>query len=226
VHIYKELMSWFDDESQVPTVVEQERRQIDLLDLTKMESHYHAIYKGILSLFFLEHARDFAEKKEVGHAASYQKHHIFPKGAIASESPYLLDSVLNITWLTNNTNQKIAKAKEPSVYLKELLFEKYNGDEKELLDVLKTHFIDRTAYEYMLKDEEGFEKFLMHLQELIKEAIKQKLGMRIFSKEPVLIKPGDPYRAREISSARCFIFLWRTLTEYSRNFLFFARANA
>ena len=50
-----------------------------------MRSHYNAIYKGILSLLYLEHAKDFAEKKEVGHAASYQKHHIFPKGSSVAQ---------------------------------------------------------------------------------------------------------------------------------------------
>lgn len=190
---YKELLSWFDDESQVPGVVNQARREVDSMDLTKIRQHGNVVYKGILSLLMLEHAKDFAEKKEVGHAPSYQKHHIFPKGCPVSGPAYLIDSILNITWLTKGTNQRITKAKQPSTYLEELLAEKYDGNVEELLEVLKTHFIDRTAYEYMLKDSEGFEQFLKHRQELIKEKIRENLGIKSVGKEPALIKPGDPW---------------------------------
>ena len=98
---------------------------------------------------------------------------------------------MNITWLTKATNTRIVKAKRPSVYLAELLEEKYYGNEKDLLDVLKTHFIDKTCYEHMLKDD--FEKFLGHRQELIKDKIKERLGLKVFGREPVMIKPGDPW---------------------------------
>lgn len=201
---YKELMAWFDDEKKTASVVEQARRQIDFLDLTRIRSHSNAIYKGVLSLLYLEQARDFAEKKEVGHATLYQKHHIFPKGSNRVALSSFVDSILNITWITRTTNQRIVKAKKPSIYLRALLDEKYNGNEKELLAVLKTHFIDKTCYESMLQDE--FEKFILHRQGLIKEKIKEKIGLEVFGKEPVLIKPDDPWQNKinyESAIANC-----------------------
>ncbi|MCJ7635757.1 hypothetical protein MUP77_25615, partial [Candidatus Bathyarchaeota archaeon] len=170
----------------------------------RMKSHSNAIYKGIISLLYLEQARDFAEKKEVGHAPSYQKHHVFPKGSNSVASSSFVDSILNITWITRTTNQRIVKAKKPSIYLRSLLDEKYHGNEKELLAVLKTHFIDKTCYEFMLQDD--FEKFILHRQELIKEKIKEKIGLEVFGKEPVLIKPDDPWQNKinyESAIANC-----------------------
>jgi hypothetical protein len=193
---YRDLISWFNDESQIPSVVKDARREIDSMDFRDVRVHGNAMYKGVLSLLVLEHAKDFAEKKEMGHAPVYHKHHIFPHGVHKFGPSHLVDSILNITWLTDATNQRITRARKPSAYLKELLIEKYNGDEEELLKVLQSHLIDRTAYECMQKDAEGFEQFLNHRQELIKGKIREKLGVKDLGGETVLIKPGDPWGNR------------------------------
>jgi len=193
---YRDLLSWFDDESQIPSVVRDARREIDSMDFTEVRVHGNAMYKGILSLLVLEHAKDFAEKKEIGHAPVYHKHHIFPRGVREFGPLHLVDSVLNMTWLTDATNQRIIKARKPSIYLKELLMDKYGGDEEELLRVLQSHFIDRTVYEFMLKDGEGFEQFLSHRQELIKGKIREKLGIKDLGGQTALIKPGDSWENR------------------------------
>lgn len=189
---YKEMLDWFTNDDQTPSVVRKARREIDHLDLIRIKSNSSAMYRGVLSLLLLERAKDFAEKKEVGHARDYHRHHIFPKGSILS-SNYPIDSILNMTWLTKATNQRITKAKKPSIYLNQLLSEKYSGREQDLLNVLHTHFIDRTSYELMLKDDDGFEQFLEHRQDLIKSKIMEKLGIPFTGIDNVLIKPGDPW---------------------------------
>ncbi len=193
---YKDLLMWFEDDNRIPNVIKDARKNIDNMDFLDVRVHGNAMYKGILSLLVLEHVRDFAERKPMGHAPEYHKHHIFPHGSGTTGSSDSDESILNVTWLTEETNTRIVKAKKPSTYMKQLLEKYYDNNLEELLDVLKSHFIDRTGYELMMKDADGFELFMKHRQDLIKKRIKQKLGIKKAEPKAVLIKPGDPWANR------------------------------
>ena len=64
-----------------------------------------------------------------------------------------INTILNQTWLSAETNRKILGAKKPSKYIQEFINDKYNGDTSKFKEVLSTHFINDEAYDLMLKDD-------------------------------------------------------------------------
>jgi len=175
---YKELCKWFDDDTKIPKTVKTLRKEINVtVDLKGVQSTSNAMYKGVLSLLALEGARDFDTGQELENADNNQKDHIFPqskKFGFGNLSD--INSILNITWMSNNTNEKIKRSKKPSVYIPEFVKEKYNGDEKSFFDVLKTHFIDKNTYWEMIRDADGFDSFIETRNQLIMKKIKERIG--------------------------------------------------
>ncbi|MDD5135970.1 MAG: hypothetical protein PHN63_01325, partial [Candidatus Omnitrophica bacterium] len=82
-----------------------------------------------------------------------------------------VNSVLNMTWMSDDTNRKIKRYKKPSIYTKEFIEEKYNNNENNFLGILKTHFIDEAAFKEAVSDK--FEDFLAKREKNIIAAITQ-----------------------------------------------------
>lgn len=159
-----------------PTFIEDE---LDLSEVGKGSARYRAI----ISMLALNKAEDFFKGRVIG-TGDYSKekindHHIFPrntKGLDPEKSEKFdscKDSILNRTLLLNETNKRI-KDKKPSEYLKEVLG-KVEGDERRLLERMKTHFISERALEYLQED--NFDKFIEEREISIKRYMKEILGL-------------------------------------------------
>ena len=203
---YKEMRDWFSN-GKIPKTVENARKIIDMLNLKTIHSRGSAIYKGIMSILALKSSKDINTGRVLENVHDNDRDHLFPKSRFASENN--INSVLNMTWMSAETNRKIKRFEKPSQYLHNFLSEKYRNDEKELLKVLETHFINKDVYEYMLKD--NFELFLSEREKLILVEIKQLLGIIIddnnnqFYQKDNMISPEKPFSNKRL--------MWNTIRE-------------
>ena len=92
-----------------------------------------------------------------------------------------------MTWLTPDTNL-IKKGRPPSTFLEEIIQRNFDGNEKEFLKTLESHFINYEAYQCMRED--NFEKFIEERKKTILLVIGEKIGA---DKEPSLPSMTTPY---------------------------------
>lgn len=171
---YKDVNLWFDDDSQIPRVVLEARREVPSLDLKIVTSSGNAIYKGVMSLIALEGAYDFETNLSLDLSRNNDKDHIYPKasGSGFSKNKYI-ESVLNMTWLSDETNNR-KRAKKPSEYVMEFIDEKYSKDEKIFKNILKTHFINEQTFEFLKSDK--LDEFINSREKEIKRKILNFIG--------------------------------------------------
>jgi hypothetical protein len=199
---YKEMKIWFKDDSQIPkTVKEMMNYEIKQMDLREVKRKSSARFKGVMSLLAIEGAKDFDTTQYLENAKQDQDH-VFPKSMRQNvDQSRFINSVLNMTWMSTVTNRRIKKAKKPSIYIEKFISENYNGDEKQFIEILKSHMINEKAYESMQKD--NFKDFLVEREREIISKIAKKLCVKEFRKEPKMLKPGTPFSNKKL--------LWDTL---------------
>ncbi|MGA2467475.1 MAG: hypothetical protein ABSH06_24420, partial [Thermodesulfobacteriota bacterium] len=174
---FKQLKQWFDDDKNEIETVRQFKKALSgqVVDFINIKSWSNAQYKGIMSLLALEGAKDFDTTRELQLARSNDRDHIFPRALAEDFDTKHIDSVLNMTWMSADTNRKIKSFKKPSVYLQYFIDEKYNGDEEEFVNkILPTHLISRRAYSLLQDD--NFNGFIQERQNLILNKIKELVG--------------------------------------------------
>lgn len=193
---FKELRIWFSDTSQIPRGVTSARRELMSIDFREVETHGNAMYKGILCLLALEGSRDFDTKQTLEMARSNHLDHIFPRSRKFGFGGFRdIDSILNITWMSEDTNTRIKKWAKPSEYVKDFVKQKYAGNESEFKNLLRTHFIDDKAYEHMLND--NFERFILARQTVLMQKISSLIGVDTTT-SPSLISPETPFSNKVI----------------------------
>lgn len=195
---FKDMLEWFDDDSKIPKTVESARRDLVTLDLRKVKSKSSALYQGVLSLIALQGARDFDTGQSLENARGNDEDHIFPWSHFKGTE--FVNSVLNMTWMSDSTNRIIKRGMKPSEYLKHFL---KNGDQKEFARLLESHFINGAALDCMQQDQ--FEGFIEERQKEIRSKIGELIGFK------------DPFRGdTEITSGHVFrneMVFWNTLKQ-------------
>lgn len=186
---YKEMKDWFSMDEKVPKTVDRARKEFGTWGLRDIQTKSNAVYRGVLSLLALEGARDFDTGQLLENARNNDKDHIFPKSEFRNAK--YVNSILNMSWMSKDTNRKIKQYKRPSVYIKEFINEKYNNNEKEFLQLLETHFINKNAYECMLKDD--FAGFISEREKVILEKIKNLIGAEVSIQQKTMISPDTPF---------------------------------
>lgn len=169
---YKEVKAWFNDNKVVPSAVKKARAEIEGRDFTEVKIQSSALHRGVMSLFALAGAKDFVTGRPIEDALVNQKDHIVPRSLNLPG----IDSVLNLTWMSKETNEGIKRAKKPAVYIREFVSDKYAGSLKSFLEVLKTHLIDKKTFDSLSADAAGFSDFMKYRQELIRSRIKELIG--------------------------------------------------
>lgn len=165
---FKEMREWLNDDSKIPKFIKDFQNQfknIQLEDAFKTDS---VLYTGVLCLLAKKGAMDF-EIRFSSKESNPHMDHIFPKSQI--EKHQYKNSILNMTWLTPETNVGTKKAKMPSKYIPEVIKEKYKT-EKEFRKVLSSHLINDEAYDCLLND--NFDDFLKYRKsEILQEIANQ-----------------------------------------------------
>jgi hypothetical protein len=96
------MIDWFSNHESIPKSIKKFRLEYQSLDLKAVEQRTNAIYKGVLCLIAIEGGNDFDKNRSVENR-KYHKDHIFSKSGFSDYEN--VNSILNITWLTPDTNQ-------------------------------------------------------------------------------------------------------------------------
>ena len=172
---YRDVGRWFRDDSAEPSVIREFRSSLTSLDLKRETSTTSAVYRGVLNLAVLEGAKDWYDTSSPSES-DRDDHHIVPKGpgrALGLGSR--VDSVLNRTPLSANTNRRIIRDRLPNEYLPELI--ETNG-EAAVREILESHLISAEAFSLLLEKNftaDHFEAFLEERQRTVRRAMEQLL---------------------------------------------------
>ena len=145
------------------------------LDLNRETKRGTSIYNGIFNLLVLREARDWI----TGNAPrpdDLDDHHIVPKswGKKVGLSNRI-DTILNRTPLTSETNREVIRDTLPNSYLPKLIDA---SSEDTVRAILESHFISPAAFDILLRqpfEMEDFEAFIAERQRTLKEAIEDLL---------------------------------------------------
>ncbi|WP_299100902.1 DUF262 domain-containing protein [uncultured Winogradskyella sp.] len=153
---YLDLKKWFDNDALEIDCVSEFIGTYKSLDLHKEVNSGSAIYKAIFNLYILNEARDW-DSSELPEYEDLDDHHIVPKSwgkkmGISKE----INTILNRTPLSGNTNRNIIKDNLPNVYIKNMLA---HNDEATVYRVLKSHLISRKAVDILLRDNFSVEDY-------------------------------------------------------------------
>ncbi|MGY5148892.1 MAG: GmrSD restriction endonuclease domain-containing protein [Candidatus Nitrosopumilus sp. bin_68KS] len=189
---FTDLVEWFANDVKVPTFIKNFRENYDSkLKLRDVRSADNTIYRGVYCMLTKNNAVD-PEHIIVIDGSKLHKDHIFPKSKFKiKELEGLENSILNMTWLTKDTNTKTKRDRVPSKYIAETIKEKFRGDEDEFLQVLNSHFINQRCLEFLKNDQ--FEKFVDERENILLEEIRKIIGAPVNKEEKTMIKPETPY---------------------------------
>jgi len=172
---FLDLKAWFEDDAAEPGLIAEFRTRFRNLELRKENKRGTSVYNGIFNLLVLRGARDWM----TGNVPQYgdvADHHIIPKKwGQDQQLGGLIDTILNRTPLTADTNRKAIRNRLPNEYLTELI--DANG-EKTVRATLESHLISPAAFDILLRDPftaDDFEAFLAERQRTVQDAIEDLL---------------------------------------------------
>jgi hypothetical protein len=172
---FLDVKAWFDDDTAAPALLAEFRTRFQSLDLRKEVRSGSSVYNGMFNLLVRRGARDWM----TGNVPQYgdlDDHHIVPKGwGRERDLGTLVDTILNRTPLTADTNRVVISDRLPNAYLPELIAQ--NGEDR-VRATLESHFISPAAFDILLRDPftlTDFEAFLAERQRSLQEAIEDLL---------------------------------------------------
>lgn len=172
---YIQVQRWFDDNNAEPSAIRDFHNTVDDLYLVDETQSGSAVYNGVFSLLVLQGARDWI----TGMAPQHQNlddHHIIPRSwGINNDLHYEINSILNRTPLTQETNRKVIRDRLPKTYLRELIQD--NGEAK-VRSIMASHYISDKAFDILLRDPfrvEDFQAFAAERERTLVEVIKNLL---------------------------------------------------
>lgn len=171
---YLDVKTWFQDDAAEPALIGEFRGRFKALDLRRETKRGSSVYNGIFNLLVLRGARDWMTGT-VPQYGDLDDHHIVPKSWGRDHGLGSIDSILNRTPLTADTNRKVINDRLPNEYLPELIAA--NG-EAAVRAILESHFISPTAFDILRCDPfdpDDFEAFLAERQRTLQDAIEDLL---------------------------------------------------
>ena len=182
---FLDLKSWFLDDGAEPSLIADFKTRFRTLDLHREIKRGSSVYNGIFNLLVLNGARDWIS----GTALQYgdlDDHHIVPKSwATDRRLDTSIDTILNRTPLTADTNRKVINGQLPNKYLPKLVAA---SSEATVRATLETHFISPAAFDILHRnpfEAADFEAFVAERQRTLREAIEHLLV-----KEPLDLAPS------------------------------------
>lgn len=171
----QDLRAWFVDKAMEPPVIAEFKRRAAALDLRGDTKKGFAIYNAIFNLLVIARARDWMSGA-IPQPGELDDHHIVPKAwGVEHLGESAIDTILNRTPMTDETNRHVIRDRLPNEYLPELIAT--NGREKvELL--MQSHFVSPVALDVLLRDPftpDDFEAFIRERQRTITAAVHSLL---------------------------------------------------
>jgi hypothetical protein len=172
---FLDLKNWFDNDAAEPALIGEFKTRFRGLELRRETKRGTSVYNGVFNLLVLRGARDWMTGT-VPQYGDLDDHHVVPKGWGKSHTlDTSIDTILNRTPLTADTNRNVINDRLPNEYLPELI--KANG-EATVRATLESHFVSPTALAILLRDPftpPDFEAFLTERQRTLQEAIEDLL---------------------------------------------------
>ncbi len=172
---YYDVKAWFADNALEPGLIAEFRERFRNIDLRREIRRGTSVYNGIFNLCVLGGARDWVSGNVPQHD-DLDDHHIVPKSwAQDVKLGTSIDTILNRTALTSETNRNVIRDRLPNEYLPELI--ESNGQET-VRTILESHFISPAAFDILLRapfTPDDFEAFLTERQRTIQDAIEDLL---------------------------------------------------
>ena len=180
------MKTWFEQDNAEPAFVNDFRANFRVPDLKQSVRSGTSVYNGIFNLLVLRGARDWITGSVPLHD-DLDDHHIVPKSW--GDSHHLntpIDSILNKTALTRDTNRMVIGDRLPCTYLKELV--EQNG-QKEVMDILESHFISPYGFEILTRNPfspNDFEEFVEERQRTLAAGVRDLLMYRQLDLDPTI----------------------------------------
>ena len=157
---YREIKTWYTDDNAQPGLIAEFHRDIGNLDLRREARRGTSVYNGIFNLLVLNGARDWISGNAPQHD-DLDDHHIVPK-SLGSEYALntSIDTILNRTPLTSETNREVIRDRLPNEYLPELIA---TSGRDQVMRILDSHFISTHAFDILMKNPftpSNFEEFI------------------------------------------------------------------
>ncbi|MCK6565416.1 MAG: hypothetical protein L6Q80_11810 [Dehalococcoidia bacterium] len=172
---FLDVRAWLEDDAQTPGLIAEFQARFRSLDLRREVKRGSSVYNGIFNLLVLRGARDWMTGNVPQHG-DLDDHHIVPKSwGKAHEHHAVVDSILNRTPLTADTNRNVIRERLPNEYLPELIAE---SGEAAVRATLESHFISPAAFDILLREPftpDDFEAFLAERQRTLQDAIEDLL---------------------------------------------------
>lgn len=196
---YLEVRRWFDRDDAEPSLIAEFQNRFRSLDLLRETRRGTSVYNGVFNLLVLRGARDWMTGNVPQHG-ELDDHHIVPKRwgrdhSLGSD----IDSILNRTPLSPDTNRNVISDRLPNEYLPGLIAE--NG-EAAVRATLESHFISPIAFDILLRDPFGPEDFAVFLDErqrTVQAAIEDLLIKERFDLTPQLRELDGKIEAVELA---------------------------
>ena len=196
---FLDLKNWFDDDTAEPSLIAEFKTRFRNLDLRHETKRGSCVYNGIFNLLVLRGARDWM-MGTVPQYGDLDDHHIVPKRWGKEHTlDTSIDTILNRTPLTADTNRKVINDRLPSEYLPELF---RSNSEATVLVTLESHFISPAALKVLLRDPftpSDYEAFLTERRRTLLEAIEDLLVKERLDLPPRLRELDAQVEAMELA---------------------------
>ena len=198
-HDYKEVCAWMEGGPD-PDVISNFPQSVEEIKLYAQTRQNAAIYKGVINLIILNGAKDWYKGSELN-PETINDHHIVPKswGKILGTNKGDINTILNRTPLSKDTNQKIIRDRLPNEYLPELMAE---NDADDIREIFRSHLISSEAFDILLKDPfepAHFYEFIAARRQTILRAMKNLIGKNRTDLEPDLREMDEAIENIEIA---------------------------
>jgi hypothetical protein len=163
-----------NDEDE-PSLLEEFRQRFRTLDLRRETKRGSSVYNGIFNLLIRQGAQDWMTGA-VPQYGDLDDHHIIPQASkMVGKDGTSVDTILNRTPISADTNRNVIRDRLPNAYLPDLIIK--NG-EAAVRATLETHFISPAAFDILLRDPftaDDFDAFISERQRTIMDAIDNLL---------------------------------------------------
>jgi len=201
---YLDVRAWFDDSDSEPALIGEFKERFRRMELRREIKRGSSVYNGIFNLLVLRGARDWMGGT-VPQYNDLDDHHIVPQSwGKQNGLRGAIDTILNRTPLTAETNRNVIRDRLPNEYLPELIAA--NG-EATVRAMLESHLISATGMEILLRDPfttDDFDAFVAERQRTLQQAIEDLLIKERLALPPQLRELDAQIEAIELA-LRCLI---------------------
>ncbi len=172
---FMDVRDWFNNDTAKPGLIDEFHSRFRSLDLHKENKRGTSAYNGIFNLLVLRGARDWITGNSPQHD-DLDDHHIVPKSwGKENDLAGDIDTILNRTPLTTDTNRNVIGEQLPNEYIPKLI---EASGETNVRATLETHLISPEAFDILLRNPfttSDFRAFTSERQRTLQGAIEDLL---------------------------------------------------